>query len=58
MTNLEIFEIRFPVRVEALHYCIGSGGDGKYKRGYGVVCPVSFLKEIAVNIILTRRESR
>jgi 5-oxoprolinase (ATP-hydrolysing) len=58
MTDPEILEMNFPVRVEAFYHRIGSGGAGKYKGGDGVVRRIRFLKEMTVNIISTRRDNR
>src|SRR3546814_6171158 len=55
MTDLEVLEWRFPVRLEA--FCIrpDSGGAGKHRGGDGVVRRMRFLEPMTATILsLTR----
>ncbi len=55
ITDLEVLEMRFPVRVEA--FCIrrGSGGAGKYHGGDGVIRKIRFLQPMTAAILSNRR---
>jgi len=46
MTDPEVLEKRFPVRVEAFHIREGSGGAGVYSGGCGITRDVRFLEEM------------
>ena len=55
MTDPEVLEHRFPVRLE--EFCIrrGSGGDGAYSGGDGVVRKMRFLEPMTATILSSRR---
>ncbi|HHG90036.1 MAG TPA: 5-oxoprolinase [Devosia sp.] len=57
MTDPEVLETRFPVRVEA--FCIrkGSGGSGKYAGGDGVIRKLRFLEEMIVTTLSSNRRN-
>lgn len=55
ITDPEILEVRFPVRVET--FCIrrGSGGAGKYRGGDGVIRTIRFLQPMTAAILSNHR---
>ncbi len=55
MTDPEILEWRFPVRLEEFSIREGSGGTGKYKGGNGVVRKIRFLEPMTANILSNNR---
>lgn len=56
MTDPEILEFRHPdVRLERFRLKKGSGGDGKYKGGDGILRELKFLKPVEVSVISERR---
>ncbi|MBE9504824.1 MAG: hydantoinase B/oxoprolinase family protein [Proteobacteria bacterium] len=56
MTDPEILEFRHPdVKLEQFSLKKGSGGDGKYKGGDGVLRELKFLKPAEVSVISERR---
>ncbi len=50
-TDPEVLEIRFPVRVERVALCQGSGGVGEYHGGSGVDRIVRFLDHVTVTTL-------
>ena len=55
LTDPEILERRFPVRVERFGLRAGSGGDGARRGGDGVVRRVRFLAPMEAALLSTRR---
>ncbi|MCB1336850.1 MAG: hydantoinase B/oxoprolinase family protein [Maritimibacter sp.] len=56
MTDPEVLEKRFPVRLEALRIRAGSGGAGRWPGGNGVVRRLRFLAPVTVTTLsLSRR---
>ncbi|KAF2077582.1 hypothetical protein CYY_001123 [Polysphondylium violaceum] len=55
ITDVEIMEKRYPVIVREFSIRKGSGGDGKFKGGDGVVREIEFLKNFDVSILSERR---
>jgi len=55
LTDPEILERRFPVRVEAFALRKGSGGDGAHRGGDGVVRRIRFLQPMEAALLSTRR---
>ena len=55
LTDPEILETRFPVRLEEFAIRKGSGGDGAHRGGNGVVRNIRFLEPMRVNILANRR---
>jgi 5-oxoprolinase (ATP-hydrolysing) len=55
LTDPEVLERRYPVRLR--EFCIrrGSGGAGKHRGGDGVVRRIEFLKPLSVSILSQRR---
>lgn len=58
MTDPEVLESRYPVRVEEFSIRKGSGGDGKYCGGDGVVRKLRFLESMTATVLTSHRETR
>jgi 5-oxoprolinase (ATP-hydrolysing) len=56
LTDPEILETRFPVRLEAFHIRPHSGGKGKQRGGDGVVRKTRFLEPMTVSIVSGHRK--
>ncbi|UJS22877.1 hydantoinase B/oxoprolinase family protein [Thiothrix winogradskyi] len=56
LTDPEILETRFPVRLEAFHIRPHSGGNGKQRGGDGVVRKTRFLEPMTVSIVSGHRK--
>ena len=56
LTDPEILERRFPVRVEAFVLRKGSGGDGEHTGGDGVTRRIRFLAPMEAALLSTRRD--
>lgn len=57
MTDPEVLELRFPVRVEAFSIRRGSGGNGLYKGGNGAIRKIRFLEEMTVTLLTSHRHT-
>lgn len=55
LTDPEIFESRFPVRLDRFAIRRGSGGGGDHRGGDGVIREISFLQPMRANILANRR---
>ena len=55
MTDPEVLELRFPVRVEEFAVRRGSGGKGRFRGGDGVVRRLRFLEPMTVTILSSNR---
>ncbi|MEQ8603306.1 MAG: hydantoinase B/oxoprolinase family protein [Marivibrio sp.] len=55
LTDPEVLEWRFPVRLESFEIREGSGGKGKHKGGDGTLRRLKFLEEMEVVILANRR---
>lgn len=55
ITDPEILEKRYPVILEAYHLREGSGGEGEFRGGDGVVRELIFRAPIALSILTERR---
>ncbi|WP_299622543.1 hydantoinase B/oxoprolinase family protein, partial [Pelagibius sp.] len=55
MTDPEVLEWRFPVRLEAFRIRHGSGGAGKYQGGDGVIRRMRFLEPMTATILSLHR---
>jgi 5-oxoprolinase (ATP-hydrolysing) len=55
LTDPEVLEQRYPVRVRQFVVRRGSGGKGKHRGGDGVVRHIEFLKELEVSVLSQRR---
>jgi 5-oxoprolinase (ATP-hydrolysing) len=55
MTDPEVFELRYPVRLERFAIRRGSGGHGKWTGGDGAIRRVRFLEPMTAIIVSSRR---
>ena len=55
MTDPEVLELRYPVRLEAFAIRRGSGGDGRWRGGDGAVRRIRFLAPMTAVIVASRR---
>ncbi|MEM9510262.1 MAG: hydantoinase B/oxoprolinase family protein [Cyanobacteria bacterium P01_E01_bin.35] len=55
LTDPEILESRYPVRVESFEIRGNSGGQGKYSGGNGVVRKIRFLESMTAGILSSHR---
>lgn len=58
MTDPEVLELRFPVRLEEFSIRRGSGGAGKYRGGNGVVRKLRFLEPMTATMLSSHRVIR
>ncbi|RUV68130.1 5-oxoprolinase [Mesorhizobium sp. M5C.F.Cr.IN.023.01.1.1] len=58
MTDPEVLETRYPVRVEEFSVRRGSGGRGRYRGGDGVVRRLRFLEPMTVTVLSSHRRTR
>jgi 5-oxoprolinase (ATP-hydrolysing) len=56
LTDAEVIEARFPVRVTELSIRRGSGGEGRHRGGDGLVRELELLAPLDVSILSERRE--
>ncbi len=55
LTDPEILELRYPVRLDAFAIRRGSGGPGRHKGGDGVVRTIRFLADVTVTLLSSHR---
>lgn len=55
MTDPEVLETRFPVRVEEFSIRRGSGGAGRWRGGDGITRRLRFLEEMTVTVLSSHR---
>jgi 5-oxoprolinase (ATP-hydrolysing) len=55
LTDPEVIERRYPVRVEEFSIRRGSGGAGKYRGGHGITRRLKFLRPLEVSLLTQRR---
>ena len=55
MTDPEVLETRFPVRVEEFSIRRGSGGDGRWRGGDGILRRLRFLEPMTATVLSSRR---
>ena len=55
LTDPEVIERRYPVRIHEFSIRRGSGGAGSYRGGDGIVRQIEFLKPLRVSILSERR---
>jgi len=55
ITDPEILELRYPVRLEKFEIRKGSGGKGKWNGGDGIVREVTFKERVEINILSQHR---
>jgi len=58
LTDPEVLEWRYPVRVEHFGLRAGSGGDGRWRGGDGVVRRIRFLQPMGAAVLSGRRLTR
>ncbi len=51
ITDPEVMEFRYPVRVQQMAVRKGSGGDGKWKGGNGIVREIIFDEPVTLNLL-------
>ncbi|RJE85840.1 hydantoinase B/oxoprolinase family protein [Paracoccus onubensis] len=56
MTDPEVLEWRFPVRIEEFSVRRGSGGCGRHRGGDGIVRKLRFLEEVTTTVLTSHRE--
>jgi 5-oxoprolinase (ATP-hydrolysing) len=56
MTDPEVVEWRFPVRIDEFSIRKNSGGKGKYSGGDGVVRKIRFLEKMTATILSSHRQ--
>lgn len=57
ITDPEILEHRYPVRLEQFSIRKNSGGKGKWKGGDGVIREITFLEPVNLSVLSQRRKS-
>lgn len=57
ITDPEVLERRFPVRMLRFEIRIGSGGNGKWKGGNGLIREYEFLEDVNLSVLTQRRKS-
>jgi len=57
ITDVELMELRYPVRVWRFAVRSGSGGQGQYPGGDGIIRELEFLAPLTVSVIAKRRQS-
>lgn len=55
ITDVEILEERFPVRVREFGLRAGSGGEGEWRGGDGLIREIEFLESMTVSLLTQRR---
>ena len=58
LTDPEVLEWRYPVRLETFHVRKGSGGEGAHRGGDGTVRRIRFGEAMEVNVLSSRRIER
>ena len=55
MTDPEVLETRFPVRLDAFSIRRGSGGKGRYTGGDGIIRKLRFLEPMTATVLSSHR---
>jgi 5-oxoprolinase (ATP-hydrolysing) len=58
LTDPEVLEDRYPVRLRRFEIRRGSGGTGRHKGGDGIVREIEFLEALEVSLLTSRRSTR
>lgn len=58
ITDVEVLEQRYPVRVRRFEIRAGSGGAGEHKGGDGVVRELEFLEDVSLSLLSQHRVQR
>eukprot|EP00470_Lotharella_oceanica_P000701 CAMPEP_0170174278 /NCGR_PEP_ID=MMETSP0040_2-20121228/7514_1 /TAXON_ID=641309 /ORGANISM="Lotharella oceanica, Strain CCMP622" /LENGTH=167 /DNA_ID=CAMNT_0010415845 /DNA_START=24 /DNA_END=527 /DNA_ORIENTATION=- len=56
LTDPEVLENRYPVRLETFEIRKGSGGKGKHRGGDGIIREIRFLEPMTASIVSNRRK--
>ncbi len=56
ITDPEVLERRYPVRLERMEIRPNSGGDGKWNGGKGVVREITFLEDVTLSLLTQHRK--
>jgi 5-oxoprolinase (ATP-hydrolysing) len=56
MTDPEVLEYRYPVRLDTFRLRAGSGGAGRWRGGDGVVRELTFLEPVALSVVSQHRK--
>lgn len=56
LTDPEVLEMRFPVRLDSFEIRRGSGGAGRHRGGDGVIRKLRFLEEMTISILSNHRK--
>jgi len=56
LTDPEVLEARYPVRINRFAIRRGSGGNGKYHGGNGIIREIEFLEPLQVSLLTGRRK--
>ncbi|MBI1375044.1 MAG: hydantoinase [Phycisphaera sp.] len=57
ITDVEVLEHKYPVRVRRFAIRRGSGGEGRHRGGDGVVREIEFLTPVQVSLLTQRRDT-
>ena len=57
ITDPEILELRYPVRLERFALRRGSGGEGRYRGGDGTVRELRFLRPVSLSLLAQHRRT-
>lgn len=57
MTDVEVVEHRYPVRVRQFSIRPNSGGSGRHRGGNGVIRELEFLADLSLSLLTGRRQS-
>jgi 5-oxoprolinase (ATP-hydrolysing) len=58
ITDPEVLEHRYPVRLESFRLRRGSGGSGRFPGGEGVVREMTFLRPLSLSLVTQHRRER
>jgi 5-oxoprolinase (ATP-hydrolysing) len=58
LTDPEVLEDRYPVRLRHFEIRRGSGGSGRHRGGDGIIREIEFLEELDVSLLTSRRSTR
>ena len=58
ITDPELLEFRYPIRLERFEIRMGSGGKGKWKGGNGVEREIFFKEDLEINLLTQHRKEK
>jgi 5-oxoprolinase (ATP-hydrolysing) len=56
ITDAEVLELRYPVRLERFEVRENTGGKGKWKGGNGIVRELTFLEKVSLSVLTQHRK--